>query len=124
MTTPSRLYLAQLVTAQSAEVRRVAVPTEAFDGGERDIYRAIRAVANDAPLVTLEAVVAELREGADFGGKTCADLLSAPQATGSPTCRADCTIDTSTCNLNAACGDVCAGSPCGWPVWPASGRRC
>ena len=84
MTTPSRLYLAQLVTAQSAEVRRVAVPTEAFDGGERDIYRAIRAVANDAPLVTLEAVVAELREagrleaaGGHEGVDSLTDLIGA-----------------------------------------------
>ena len=62
MTSPTRLYLAQLVNAQSAEVRRVAVPSEAFDGGERDIYRAIRSVASEAPLVTMEGVIAELRE--------------------------------------------------------------
>lgn len=62
MSTPSRKYLAQLVTARSADVLRVAVPTEALEGGERDIYRAIRAVANDAAVVTMEAVIAELRE--------------------------------------------------------------
>ena len=62
MTSPTRLYLAQLVNAQSADVRRVAVPSEAFDGGERDIYRAIRSVASEAPLVTMEGVIAELRE--------------------------------------------------------------
>lgn len=62
MTTPTRLYLAQLVSARSADVKRVAVPSEAFEAGERDIYRAIRAVAADASAVTLEAVVAELRE--------------------------------------------------------------
>jgi len=62
MSTPSRKYLAQLVTARSADVRRVAVPSEAFEGGERDIYRAVRAVANDADLVTMEAVIAHLRE--------------------------------------------------------------
>lgn len=62
MSTPTRKYLAQLVTASSSDVRRVAVPSEAFEGGERDIYRAIRAVADDASLVTMEAVIAHLRE--------------------------------------------------------------
>ena len=82
--TPTRLYLAQLMTAQAADVRRVAVPSEAFEGGERDIYRAVRSVAAERPLVTLEAVVTELREagrletagGAD-GVDSLTDLIGA-----------------------------------------------
>jgi replicative DNA helicase len=62
VSTPTRLYLAQLVTARSADVRRSAVPSEAFEGGERDIYRAIRAVAADTDVVTMEGVIAELRQ--------------------------------------------------------------
>lgn len=78
-TTPSRLYLAQLITARSAEVRRASVPQEALQGGERDVYRAIRAVASEATHVTMEAVVAELREAGRLeqaGGLAGVDALT------------------------------------------------
>lgn len=77
--TATRLYLAQLVTARSTDVRRSAVPSEAFEGGERDIYRAIRAVAADANVVTMEGVIAELRQVGRLeaaGGYDGVDALS------------------------------------------------
>src|SRR5690606_26239000 len=59
-------------------------PSEAFEGGERDIYRAVRSVAAERPLVTLEAVVAELREagrleaaGGTEGVDSLTDLIGA-----------------------------------------------
>lgn len=79
MSTPTRIYLAQLVTASSTDVRRSAVPSEAFEGGERDIYRAIRAVASDANVVTMEGVIAELRQVGRLeaaGGYDGVDALS------------------------------------------------
>lgn len=77
--TPTRLYLAQLVTARSSDVRRVAVPSEALEGGERDVYRAIRSVAADSDAVTVEAVLTELREAGRLeaaGGREAVDSLT------------------------------------------------
>lgn len=75
----TRLYLAQLINAPSREVQRTALPSEAFQGGERDIYRAVRAVAADHPVVTMEAVIAELREAGRLdaaGGHDHVDALT------------------------------------------------
>lgn len=46
---------------------------------------------------------AESCEGTDLGGATCANLLGAPHATGTPTCRANCTIDASGCGDGKQC---------------------
>lgn len=79
MTTPARKFLAQLITASAADVRRSAVPPEAFEGGERDIYRAVRQVAAGAEVVTMEAIIAELREAGRLeaaGGYDAVDSLT------------------------------------------------
>lgn len=79
MTTPSRLYLAQLIGARATEARRCAVPSEALLAGERDIYRAVRAVAAEHETVTMEAVIAELREAGRLdtaGGYDAVDALT------------------------------------------------
>lgn len=55
-------YLAQLLDQRSAEVRRLAVTSEALTDERRDIYRAIAACSMDADVVSPERVIAELRE--------------------------------------------------------------
>jgi hypothetical protein len=61
----------------------------------------------------------EFCDGNDFGGKTCASVTGSPSATGSLTCTAQCTISTASCDLGAACGDVCTES--GKPQKPECG---
>lgn len=55
-------YLAQLLDQRAAEVRRLAVPSEALTDERRDVYRAIIACSLDADVVSPERVIAELRE--------------------------------------------------------------
>ncbi len=52
----------------------------------------------------------EACDGANLGGKSCSDALNRP-ATGTPTCRSNCTLDLSQCHY---CGDgaVDAGEAC------------
>lgn len=59
---PARVFLAQLLDGPSLEARRTMLPTEVFGATERPIYRAILAVSAEAPTVTAELVVGELRE--------------------------------------------------------------
>lgn len=52
----------------------------------------------------------EACDGSDFGGKTCKSLTFNDNATGNPTCTSTCTIDKSTCDVGATCGDICTES--------------
>lgn len=62
MSAVEAIYLAQLLDQRSAEVRRLAVPSEAFTDERRDIYRAIMASSLEADVVSPERVIVELRE--------------------------------------------------------------
>ena len=81
MTSPSPevIYLAQLLDQPASETRRTTVPTEAFaEGPLRHVYRAILAAAHDHPVVSVEAVVAELVESgrlAAVGGRDAVEAI-------------------------------------------------
>lgn len=77
-TPPDVLFLAQLLDQPASETRRTALPTEAFAGSLRYVYRAVLAAANDHPVVSVEAVVAELAESGrlqEVGGRDAVEAI-------------------------------------------------
>lgn len=77
---PEETYLAQLLDQPAAQVRRVAVPLDAFEMGPmRQVYRAVMAATLAHETVTPEAVIAELTEAGrlqDVGGAPVVHRLS------------------------------------------------
>lgn len=76
---PEVIYLAQLLDQPASETRRTALPTEAFaEGALRHVYRAVLTAANDHPVVSVEAVLAELAEAgklSECGGRDAVEAI-------------------------------------------------
>lgn len=76
---PEAVFLAQLIDRPASDVRRTALPTDAFTAGPlRHVYRAILAASHDHATVSVEAVVCELRESGKLqscGGRGAVESL-------------------------------------------------